>query len=72
MPTYLQMLFVIEQDLKAIGYVPFDFETYDLFEYLMFNLYDGYEPHYSITVIPSYWRFVLEDIKKSRTSTKRK
>jgi hypothetical protein len=64
MPTYLQMLHEIEQKLKAIGYIPFDFETYDLFEFLMFNLYDGYEPHYSIKIIPHYWRFVLEDVKK--------
>jgi hypothetical protein len=68
MPTYLQMLHNLEQDLKSIGYIPFDFEQYDLFEYLMFKLYDGYEPHFSIKVIPSYWRFVLEDIKKLRTS----
>jgi hypothetical protein len=64
MPTYLQMLHEIEQKINAIGYIPFDFERYDLFEYLMCNLYKNYEPHYTIQIIPNYWKFVLEDIKK--------
>jgi hypothetical protein len=72
MPTYLQMIHDLDQDLRAIGYIPFDFETYNLFEYLMFNLYENYTPHYSITIIPNYWKFVLEDVKKLRASTKRK
>jgi len=69
MPTYLQMLHEIEQKLQAISYIPFDFERYDLFEYLMHEFY-GTEPHYSIKIIPHYWVYVVQDIKKLGTKRK--